>query len=104
MSRIGGKVLKPVGIVLDITDNLSKKTWEEKVAGMSVDLASGGACTVAGAIIGSAIPVPVVGTLLGATVGAVVDRALDTKVGNGKSMKDYAKENLTGVLKRNFAR
>ncbi|WP_114604024.1 glycine zipper domain-containing protein [Staphylococcus sp. EZ-P03] len=103
MSRIGGKVLKPVGIVLDITDNLSKKTWEEKVAGMSVDLASDGACTVAGAILGSAIPVPVVGTLLGAAAGAAVGSFLDKTDQKGKSRKDYAKENLSRILKNNFS-
>ncbi|UEX90016.1 T7SS effector LXG polymorphic toxin [Staphylococcus ratti] len=93
--KLGGKVLKPLGVAAAITDNLDEKSTQEKLVGMGVDLGAIGASAAAGAAIGTAIPIPVVGTLLGAGAGILVGVAMEAKLpGFDKSATELAKEGI----------
>ncbi|PTI28147.1 transposase [Mammaliicoccus vitulinus] len=95
LSKLGGKALKPLAAIAAITDNLNKKSMQEKLVGMGVDLSAIGASAAAGAAIGTAIPLPIVGTLIGAGVGALVGGLLDKKfTGMKKSATETAKDGI----------
>ena len=67
--------------------------------GSGVDLAAIGASSAAGAAIGTAIPVPVLGTLVGAGVGAIAGLALETKLPFiHKSVTQVAKDGINSGL------
>lgn len=92
-------MLKPLALVLAITDNLDEKSAKEMLVGMGVDLGAIGASTAAGAAVGTAIPIPVVGTLLGAGAGIDVGYFLDKKLpGTDKSLTDLAKSGINKGL------
>lgn len=93
--KLGGKALKPLAVIYAVTDNLDKKTKQEKLVGMGVDLGSVGVSAAAGAAAGSCIPLPVVGTLVGAGVGILAGIYLDSKgQGADKSIKENAEETI----------
>ncbi|XAF71546.1 T7SS effector LXG polymorphic toxin [Staphylococcus sp. HKU1] len=101
LTKLGGKVLKPLAVVSAITDNLDKKSGQEKAIGMGVDLAAIGGSAAAGAAIGTAIPVPVVGTLTGAVFGAVVGTLMDMKIpGLNKSATQLAKDGINAGVNK----
>ncbi|ARJ51000.1 T7SS effector LXG polymorphic toxin [Staphylococcus lutrae] len=110
--KVGGKVLKPLAIAATIADNMDeKKSTQEKIVGMGVDLGAIGASAAAGAAIGTAIPVPVLGTLVGAAGGILVGALLEMKLpGANKSVIDLTKEGINKgidkgveVFKRNLS-
>lgn len=91
--KVGGKVLKPLAVVTAITDNLDEKSTKEKLVGMGVDFGAIGASAAAGAAIGTAIPIPVLGTLAGA--GILVGMAMEHKMfASNKSLTDLAKDGI----------
>ncbi|NJH66666.1 hypothetical protein [Staphylococcus agnetis] len=97
--KLGGEVLKPLALVSEITDNLDEKSAKEMLVGMGVDLGAIGASTAVGAAVGTAIPIPVVGTLLGAGAGIDVGYLLDKKLpGTDKSLTDLAKSGINKGL------
>lgn len=101
--KVGGKVLKPLAVVSAITDNLDEKSTKEKLVGMGVDLGAIGASAAAGAAIGTAFPIPVVGTLAGAAAGIGVGLLLDAKIpGANKSVTDLAKEGINKGIDKGF--
>ncbi len=99
--KLGGKALKPLGFITAITDNIGKKSWQEKLVGMGVDLSAIGASAAAGAAVGTAIPLPVVGTVAGALAGAAVGIALDYKMpGTDMSVTDYTKKGINSGINK----
>ncbi|PTK13983.1 transposase, partial [Staphylococcus saprophyticus] len=101
LSKIGGKALKPLAAIYAITDNLDKKSAQEKFVGMGVDLSILGGSAAAGAAIGTAIPIPVVGTVAGALAGIGVGIAADYKIpGINKSPKKLAKEGINNGINK----
>ncbi|PTH37714.1 transposase, partial [Staphylococcus agnetis] len=97
--KLGGKVLKPLALVSAITDNLDEKSAKEMLVGMGVDLGAIGASAAAGAAVGTAIPIPVVGTLLGAGAGILVGMGLETKLPfTDKSITDLAKSGINKTI------
>ena len=90
-------MLKPLALVLAITDNLDEKSAKKMLVGMGVDLGAIGAGTAAGAAVPA--PIPVVGTLLGAGAGIDVGYFLDKKLpGTDKSLTDLAKSGINKGL------
>ncbi|CAC5952603.1 putative transposase [Staphylococcus aureus] len=99
--KLGGKALKPLGFITAITDNIGKKSWQEKLVGMGVDLSAIGASAAAGAAVGTAIPLPVVGTVAGALAGAAVGIALDYKIPYlDKSATELAKDGINSGINK----
>ena len=94
---MGGKVLKPLAAITAITDNMSKDSLQEKLVGAGVDLSILGGSAAAGAAVGTAIPIPVVGTLAGAGVGILAGMAGDIKIGD-KAVKDIAKDKINDTI------
>ncbi|PTH57466.1 hypothetical protein BU584_08270 [Staphylococcus agnetis] len=95
--KIGGKVLKPLALVSAITDNLDEKSAKEMLVGMGVDLGAIEASAAAGAAVGTAIPIPVLGTLAGA--GILVGMGLETKLPFiDKSITDLAKSGINKTI------
>ena len=95
---MGGKILKPLAIGSAIMDNYKKmihKNFCRFWRGFSCYWAS----SAAGAAIGTAIPVPVLGTLVGAGVGAIAGLALETKLPFiHKSVTQVAKDGINSGL------
>ncbi|MBH4538682.1 transposase [Staphylococcus aureus] len=105
MLKLGGKVLKPLAFITAITDNLDKKSKQERYVGMGVDLAAIGASAAAGAAagaaIGSAVPLPVVGTLVGALAGTVAGIGLNYKIPYlNKSATELAKDSINSGINK----
>lgn len=94
---MGGKILKPLAVISAFTDNMSKDSIQEKLVGAGVDLSILGASAAAGAAIGTAIPIPIVGTLAGAGVGILAGMAGDIKIGD-KAVKDIAKDKINNTI------
>ncbi|HDD0553733.1 TPA: transposase [Staphylococcus aureus] len=105
MLKLGGKVLKPLAFITAITDNIDKKSKQERYVGMGVDLAAIGASAAAGAAagaaIGSAVPLPVVGTLVGALAGTVAGIGLNYKIPYlNKSATELAKDGINSGINK----
>ncbi|HDP5852809.1 TPA: transposase [Staphylococcus aureus] len=105
MLKLGGKVLKPLAFITAITDNLDKKSKQERYVGMGVGLAAIGASAAAGAAagaaIGSAVPLPVVGTLVGALAGTVAGIGLNYKIPYlNKSVTELAKDSINSGINK----
>lgn len=99
ITKMGGKILKPLAIGSAIMDNYKKDDPQKTFVGSGVDLAAIGASSAAGAAIGTAIPVPVLGTLVGAGVGAIAGLALETKLPFiHKSVTQVAKDGINSGL------
>ncbi|HDG5453624.1 TPA: T7SS effector LXG polymorphic toxin [Staphylococcus aureus] len=105
MLKLGGKVLKPLAFITAITDNIDKKSKQERYVGMGVDLAAIGASAAAGAAagaaIGSAVPLPVVGTLVGALAGTVAGIGLNYEIPYlNKSATELAKDGINSGINK----
>ncbi|HGO1740235.1 transposase [Staphylococcus aureus] len=105
MLKLGGKVLKPLAFITAITDNIDKKSKQERYVGMGVDLAAIGASAAAGAAagaaIGSAAPLPVVGTLVGALAGTVAGIGLNYEIPYlNKSATELAKDGINSGINK----
>ena len=104
---VAGKVADGAEIVLDTTsgivDNINNGTRTQKIvsdaivdAGVGIGITAGS--TAFGAWVGSFIPIPVVGTLVGAGAGYLVGEGVDWLVNedleilDGKSVVDWAKD------------
>lgn len=92
LSGIGGKILKPLGAILAIQNNMKKKSTQEKIVGSGVDLAALGASAAAGAAVGSFVPIPFVGTILGMGAGVLVGAVFNAKY-KDKKIIDHYKDN-----------
>lgn len=101
MLKLGGKALKPLAFVTAITDNIGKKSLQEQLVGMGVDLGAIGASAADGAAVGTAIPLPVVGTLVGALAGTAAGILLDSKIaGMSKSLTEHAKDGINSGINK----
>ncbi|WP_199219324.1 hypothetical protein [Staphylococcus haemolyticus] len=91
--KMGGKALKQLAAITAITDNMSKDSLQEKLVGAGEDLSILGGSAAAG----TAIPVPVVGTLVGAVAGIGIGLIGDVKY-KDKTVKDYVKDGINNSL------
>ncbi|UXU57152.1 LXG domain-containing protein [Staphylococcus agnetis] len=100
LSKIGGRVLKPLEVATIISDNMDGKTGQEKAVGMGVDFGAMATAGAVGAAVGSiAFPVPFVGAAAGAVAAIGISMMLDAKLpGKNKSIKTLAKEGINKFI------
>lgn len=117
VKSLGGK-LGAAAIGLDVAAGVYENYQEgaeaqEYVVDAVVDggFAAGGiwASASAGAFVGSAIPIPIVGTLVGAVMGIAVGNKFDellieTDLINGKSIKDWVKMGINDTIDQAYSK